>query len=117
MNASLQEQINHEHLFDLFNEYQKLFKESGIVTNVSPHNEYNPESSESWMTTPGCCKCHRHSMPAFFLANSHVSGFLDNKYQPIQLSISALAKVDLTVVVELLHGAFYSDFSDIFGFQ
>ena len=115
MNAGLQEEIDHEHPFDLFNEYQKPFKEEGIATNVSPHNKDNPESSQSWMTTSGCCECRRHSMPAFFTTNSHASGFPDDKHQPIQLSISALAKVDLTVVVELLHGGFYSDFSDYFG--
>jgi hypothetical protein len=115
MNASLQEEIDHKHPFDLFNEYQKPFKEEGIATTVSPHNKYNPESSQSWMTTLGCCECHRHSMPAFFSTNSHASGFPDDKHQPIQLTISALAKVDLTVVVELLHGGFYSDVSDYFG--
>lgn len=97
MNAGLQEEIDHEHPFNLFNEYQKPFKEEGIATNVSPHNKDNPESSQSWMTTPGCCECRRHSMPAFFTTNSHASGFPDDKHQPIQLSISALAKVDLSL--------------------
>ena len=31
------------------------------------------------------------------------------------MTISALAQVELTVVVELIHGAFYTDFSDYFG--
>jgi hypothetical protein len=115
MNASLQEDIDHAHPFDLFNEYQKPFEEERIDTVVPLHNKYNPESSQTWTTTSGCCECRRHSMPAFFSTNSHVSGFPDDKHQPIQLAISALAKVELTVVVELLHGAFYSDFSDYFG--
>lgn len=53
-------------------------------------------------------------MPAFFSANPHVSGFPDDKHQAIQLAISSIATVELTVVVELLHGAFYADFSDYF---
>ena len=108
MNASLQDEIDHEHPLDLFNEFANSQK-------VSPHNRYKPESSQTWTSTPGCCKCQRHSMPAFFETNSRVSGFPDDKHQTIQLAISALAKIELTIVVELLHGTYYSDFSEYFG--
>jgi hypothetical protein len=115
MNASLQEEIGNDRPFELFNEYQKPYKEEGIIPSAALHNKNNPESSSSWMTTPSCCECHRHSLSPFFASNTLVSGFPDDKHQVIQLAISALAEVELTVVVELLHGAFYSDFSDYYG--
>ena len=116
MNASLQEEMDHENPLDLFNKYRNSEK-------IIPHNQYKPESSQTWTVTPNCCKCQRHMMPAFFATNyvrqemvrAHVSGFPDDKHQTVQLTISALATVDLTVVVELLHGAYYFDFSEYFG--
>ena len=116
MNASLQEAIDAEYPLDLFNEHQQVQLHGESTTNtILHHNKYKPESSQTWMSTPGCCKCRRHSMPAFFATNSPISGYPDDKHQPIQLAISALSKVELTVVVELVHGRFYSDFSDYFG--
>ncbi|KAL7555003.1 hypothetical protein ACHAWF_018580 [Thalassiosira exigua] len=115
MNASMQEEADHEHPLDLFNEWQEPFQESGDARKLSPHNKYKPELSKTWKERPGCCSCSRHPMPAFFESNARVSGFPDDKHRPIQVTISAIAKVELTVVVELLHGAFYFDFEEFFG--
>ena len=117
MNATLQEAIDHDYPLDLFNEYQETFDKEAVRTqfDVSLHNKYKPEQSQMWRLARGCCECRRHSMPAFFANNLPTSGYPDDKHQPLQLTISALAQVELTVVVELIHGAFYSEFSDYFG--
>jgi len=114
MNAKLQADIDNDSPIDLFDEYQEAFNEEQNAVSSPLHNKYKPESSSPWLETSGCCKCRRQSMPAFFATNYPVSGYPDDKHQPIQLTISALAKVDLTVVVELVHGRYYADFSDYF---
>jgi hypothetical protein len=98
MNASLQEDIGNTRPIDLFNKFIGTSNEMG-----------------SWKTRDGCCKCRRHPMPVFFESNTELSGFPDDKHQQVQLAISALAQVELTIVVELLHGSYYSDFTKYFG--
>ena len=61
--------------------------------------------------TAGCCTCERRILPHFFLdTTTPDSGFPDNKHGFIQLSLFAVEQVQLTVVIELLHGQFYQDF-------
>lgn len=98
MNTSLQEDMGNTHPIHLFNK-----------------GENEKGRSKNWKTSPGCCRCHRHEMPSFFESNAHVSGFPDDKHQPIQVTISALARVELTIVIELLNGAYYTDFRNYFG--
>ncbi len=100
MNRSLQEDIDNSRPIDLFNKY---------------FGTENETESTKTRTFRGCCECRRHPMPSFFESNAHVSGFPDDKHQPIQLAISALARVELTIVIELLHGAYYTDFKAFFG--
>ena len=115
MNASLQEDLEHDQPLELFNEWQEPFNKGANAAKASLHNIYKPEASQTWMSTHGCCKCQRHPMPAFFADNAHVSGYPDDKHQPIQIAISAIASIELTVVVELLHGAYYAEFSAYYG--
>jgi len=61
-----------------------------------------------------CCLCQSHSLPTFFDSLVTDSGFLDNKHQIIQLSITALEHVQLDVHIELLHGSYYRDFDSYF---
>jgi hypothetical protein len=111
----LQEEKDHDTPLDLFNEWQSPFVETTHTSGGRVHNKYAPDRSEPWISTSGCCKCQRHTMPHALKMNTVMSGFPDDKHQPIQLTISALAEVNLTVVVELLHGLYYSDFIDYFG--
>ncbi|KAL3768820.1 hypothetical protein ACHAWU_006921, partial [Discostella pseudostelligera] len=97
MNASMQEDVGNARPIELFKEHTESFKETHLKTST------------------GCCECRRHTMPAFFASNTQVSGFPDDEHQPIQLAISALARVELTVVAELLHGSYYTDFRNYFG--
>lgn len=110
MNKSMQEDRDNDAPLSLFNEWQG----SSQAQSDTPHNRFKPELSEPWVTAKGCCRCQRHSMPHFFETNAYTSGFPDDKHHPIQITISALARVELTIVVELLHGTFYSDFEDYF---
>jgi hypothetical protein len=74
----------------------------------------------NWMKTDGCCACQPHDMPEFFMRNvgdtgRKDNGFEDNKHQFVQFTAMALHDLDLTVVIELLHGKYYVDFDDYFG--
>ena len=117
MNMTLQEARDHDSPFHLFHEWQDSFTQtSHNDQKVKLHNANEPELSRSYKTTKGCCDCTRHSMPYFFEKNiPPFSGFPDNKHDSIQLTISAVARVKLTIAVELVHGAFYSEFARYFG--
>ena len=74
-----------------------------------------PDDEMVYEFIPGCCKCERHHMPYFFAgaANRANEGYFDNKHDFVQLQVLAVDDVALTVVVELLHGQFYSDFDKL----
>jgi hypothetical protein len=57
-----------------------------------------------------CCLCQPHPLPTFFQTKISNSGFLDDKHQEIQISITALEHIKVEVAVELLHGSYYRDF-------
>lgn len=64
---------------------------------------------------PSCCACERTRMPFYFEdASSPTLGFPDSKHALVQFTITAVARTELTVVVELLHGLYVQDFSDGF---
>ncbi|MEO1777025.1 MAG: hypothetical protein AAFS07_18955, partial [Pseudomonadota bacterium] len=58
----------------------------------------------------GCCQCEPHSMPEFFTRPLTDPGFPDNKHTTVQLVMTALRDVELTVCLELLHGAHVAAF-------
>ena len=114
MNASAQEDITHASPLELFHEWQHSFQ-GEAEGSVPLHNKFKPELSNTWTSSVGCCRCQRHPMPAYFERNMPLSGFPDDKHQPVQLAITAIDDVELTVAVELLHGAYYSELGDFFG--
>ncbi|OWZ22617.1 hypothetical protein PHMEG_0002652 [Phytophthora megakarya] len=63
----------------------------------------------------GCCSCERQQMPYYF-EDSEITdrGFPDNKHGYLQFSVSALAKTEITVAVELVHGLYVRDFAEGF---
>lgn len=73
-------------------------------------------------TVPGCCSCEPHWMPYFFRDTSIVDeGFMDKEHNFVQFSLLSVEDVQLTIVLELLHGqyiqefdAFVPDMADIF---
>lgn len=66
---------------------------------------------DAYMTTPGCCACEPHSLPFFFRDDSTVDfGFLDNKHTVVQFEVTALKACEVTVVLELLNGQYYTEF-------
>ena len=101
MNATMQEDRDHGNPFELFNPLQ------------SPNETVMP--SQPWVQNEGCCRCSSHTMPHFFQTVHNVSGYPDGKHQPIQITISALEKVDVSIAVELIHGRYYAEFDDYFG--
>ena len=113
MNASAQEDIANDSPLELFHEWQSSL-DGEVVGSVPLHNEFKPELSSTWKTSVGCCRCQRHPMPAYFDVNVPSLGFPDDKHQPVQLAITAIDDVELTVAVELLHGAYYSEFGNYF---
>ena len=74
----------------------------------------NPQPQDLfYVKTLGCCRCEKHRLPYFFrsTAKSDVDpGYLDNKHNFLMLEIQALEASALTVVVELLHGQYYTLF-------
>ena len=114
-NTTLQEGRQHDTPLDLFNEWQSHFDAKNYLDFGELHNQFKPEMSEPWISTQGCCKCKRHTMPYTMDTHTATSGFPDDKHKAIQISISALTRVELTVAVELLHGYYYADFADYFG--
>lgn len=112
MDAGLQEARDHPSPLDLFNEWQS----GGPASNetLKPHNIHRPNESADWKRHSGCCRCRPHPLPAYFSSTSTDDGFPDDKHQQVQFTITALAEVELVIVVELLHGQFYPDFDEYF---
>ena len=106
MNATLQEDRDHDQPLELFNSLNLPFE-------TGEHNKRG--QSQPWIPKEGCCNCKSHHMPHFFHLQHHVSDFPDGMHQPIQITISALEEVTIRVVVELLHGRYYAEFDDYFG--
>ncbi len=98
MDATLQEDILNIEPLELFNRWVK--PPAGLET--------------IWQTTESCCKCKSKELPNKMKKLMRDSGFPDNKHRKITLAISALKKVQLTVVVELLDGTYLRDFSSYF---
>ena len=113
--AAVQEQRGHDAPLDLFNKWRKPFAATKYSDYGELHNPYKPDLSMPWIETNGCCQCKRHPIPYAIDSNIAISGFPDDKHKPIQITIGALAPVQLTVAVELLHGYYYADFLDYFG--
>lgn len=111
MNRDVQEDIENPFPFDLFNEWSSK-QENPFL---KPHNEDDPDKSLPWTKTLGCCNCKPLDMPSYFEKKLSDSGFPDNKHQVVQLSITALDSVNLTVAIELLHGLYYPEFDEYFG--
>lgn len=105
MNATMQEDRDHEKPFELFSTWRSPVEQG----------KHDKVELSQWVKNEGCCKCSSHPMPHFFQLEYNVSGYPDDKHQPIQITISALEKVDVSVVVELLHGRYYAEFNDYFG--
>lgn len=64
-----------------------------------------------YMRTTGCCACEPHSLPIYFRDSSTVDdGFSDNKHAVVQVELQALRACEVTVVLELLHGLYYTEF-------
>jgi len=61
-------------------------------------------------TTPGCCRCERHSLPPYFSDTDADVGFQDNKHTQIQFQVQALKDVEVTVAMELLNGMHHTEF-------
>ena len=109
-----QEQAEHDSPLDLFNEWKEPFDSTRYSEYGELYNKHNPKKAD-WLNSSDCCKCQRHRMPYSIDTNTISSGFADDKHRFIQITISALAKITLTVVIELLHGYYYADFIDYFG--
>lgn len=105
MNTTKQEDRDHEFPFELFDTWQ------------SPREALNhkPGLNQPWIQKKGCCECKTHPMPQFFHSSRNMSGYPDDKHQPIQITISALESVDISIAVELVHGRYYAEFNDYFG--
>jgi hypothetical protein len=75
-----------------------------------PWREGSPPPAQ--LSTPGCCQCESHSLPAFFDDDTADAGFPDNKHNIIQFSVTALQPAEVTVALELFHGGYYPDFDE-----
>lgn len=84
---------------------QKWLKNSQLVVNPTNADTY-------YQYIPGCCACERHSLPYYFTDNSIDVGYPDNKHNFLQLSFMAVEAVQLTIVIELLHGQYVAEFDD-----
>ena len=112
MNATLQEDKFNPDPYSLFN-----LQASGIDEEEQDHESqyiFNVTEMNPWMKTKGCCNCQPYPLPQFFEKNVKVSGYPDDKHRKLQFTITALRKVDLTIVLELLHGQYYKDFQSSF---
>ena len=112
MDAVLQEARGHPAPLELFNEWKD--GPVGSNDNLKPHNVNHAAESTPWREETGCCQCQPHPLPSYFGEAVKDSMFPDNKHQHVQFTISALSSVELTVVVELLHGQYYPDFDEYF---
>jgi len=111
MNIDIQEAAFHPSPLSLFN-----VKNNYSSKLFTLEQKWNKEDSiESWKTTQGCCDCKRQKMPSYFYDKEIDNGFSDNKHREIQISLTSMDDNNLTVVVELLHGSYYSEFDSYFG--
>lgn len=101
MDAQKQEDIQNSAPFDLF------YEDSQGINNE--------KSNVPWLRAEGCCRCSGHPLPAVFNSIMTNKGFPDTKHQEVQMTISAIQAVNLTVVAELMHGSYYIAFDDHFG--
>lgn len=81
---------------------------SGQVQETSDYRTV--PRSKPYQVTPGCCACERHSLPSYFQDTTADFGFSDNKHNMIQLTMQPVKATEVTVVLELLNGLYYSDF-------
>lgn len=68
--------------------------------------------------TTGCCQCEYHSLPKYFSDGAYTgdspdTGYPDNKHNYVQFTLTAIRDVELTVVLELLHGLYYPEFREL----
>lgn len=115
MDIDVQEARSHEKPLHLFDEWKDSLNRGHGPETLKPHNLNDPASSKPFMKISGCCSCRRHSLPTYFERDLLDSGFPDNKHQEVQFTITALDDIEITVVVELLHGLYYPDFDEYFG--
>jgi hypothetical protein len=74
--------------------------------------QYGGQKGACYTEKKGCCKCERHNMPYYFVDDSKDLGYPDNKRGILQMSLLAVAYTELTIVMELIHGQFYTDFDE-----
>lgn len=83
--------------------------------NPNPLSLFDKWNSETkWKRTNSCCRCKPRRRPIYYKGNIRDSGYPDDKHREIKLVLSAVKKVDITIVVELLHGKFSNHFSTYF---
>lgn len=111
MDRAMQEDVDNPNVTSLFNLWQGPPNANQYPL---PHNVHNPDISQTWMKSSGCCECKPYRMPIFFRKNSKTSGFPDNKHRYIHFTISPLKPTNITVVLELLNGKFYNDFDETY---
>jgi hypothetical protein len=84
---------------------------------ISDVDLVNPTSETPgvWAYMPSCCACEPHYMPYYFASDAEnpAPGYPDNKHGFVELQLTALDDTQLTVVVELLHGQFYTAFDSL----
>ena len=116
MNKTIQEDRLNESPLELFATLSPI-PSKHYTSDTNDHLDYNNETKNIFYfenKSFGCCSCKRKKMPKYFEYQILDGGFPDNKHQLIQLSITALESVNLTVVIELLHGLYYSEFDEYF---
>ena len=96
MDAALQENRMHSKPLSLFNDEEGLDEEKNHIT---------------LMKISGCCDCQPQFLPQFFTENKKVSGYPDDKHKLLKFSISTTKRVELTAVLELLHGRYTEYFN------
>lgn len=109
MNASIQEALHDRKPLDLFNQWQG-FNDETENTTLRVHNPFKPWHTNTWRTIEGCCRCQPQLLPA----KQNSSDYPEDEHQIVQFTISALDKVHLTVVCELLHGQYLAEFDEHF---
>lgn len=74
----------------------------------------NADGSNTSVSADGCCSCERMEMPYYFTDTTADLGYADNKHKYLQFSITAVVAIEITVVLELLHGLYVQDFEEGF---
>jgi len=112
MSKELQEESENINPLSLFEEWN--FALNASVRIRSPFSAEQPDQGFPWKQTDGCCKCKSHPLPKFFQSNAKDSGLSDNKHHNISFTVTALEDTQITTVIELLNGQFYSFFDNHF---